>query len=186
MKPLPSRPAVFGSILLTMLLPFHRPLAAQIPQQTLEHSAPSPATGRSPLAGTWSLRAADEIRTDGTRAQSYGPNPRGILMVDDEGRYSLQIFRPDRPRFASGDKRRGTEDEYSAAVLGTSAHIGRVAVDSANGILIFSIELASFPNWDATEQRREYTLSGDELSYRVPASASGNGTVAISVWRRIH
>lgn len=139
----------------------------------------------SPLAGTWTLRAADEIRPDGTRAASYGPEPRGLLIIDADGRYSLQIFRVARRKFASGDKRRGTAEEYEDAALGMSSHIGRVAVDSASGLLVFRIELASFPNWDGTEQRRRYELSGNELSYQVPTSATGNGTIPISVWRRV-
>jgi len=32
---------------------------------------------------------------------------------------------------------------------------------------------------------REYTYSGGVLSYAVPASASGNGTIAYSVWRKV-
>jgi hypothetical protein len=136
------------------------------------------------LVGTWTLSAADEIRPDGTRVQSYGPNPQGMLFIDDGGRYSLQIFRPDRPKFASGDKRHGTAEEYEAAVLGMSSHVGHCALDPASGTLTFRIDLASYPNWEATEQKRTFQLSGDELSYRIPASAS-NGIVAISVWRRV-
>jgi Lipocalin-like domain len=143
------------------------------------------AASRSSLAGTWTLRAADEIRPDGTRAASYGPNPQGLLMIADDGRYSMQIFRPGRPRFETGDKKRGTPEEYQAAALGMSSHIGHVTLDPDHGLITFRIELASFPNWDATEQKREVQLTGDELSYRVPASATGNGTVAISVWRRV-
>lgn len=144
-----------------------------------------PAVPATPsLAGTWILRAADELHADGSRVPSYGPNPQGVLMIDAEGRYSLQIFRPERPKFASGDKKRGTPEEYEAAVLGGSTHIGRIVVDAANRVLIFHIDFASFPNWDQTEQKRQYRLAGDELSYQVPATAHGDGTVAISVWRR--
>ena len=32
---------------------------------------------------------------------------------------------------------------------------------------------------------REYDYSGNVLSYAVPASASGNGTIAYSVWRKV-
>jgi Lipocalin-like domain len=70
-------------------------------------------------------------------------------------------------------------------VLGTSTHVGRVDVDPANGVLVFHIELASFPNWEGTEQKRKYVMSGDELTYQVPTAASGNGTTPISVWRRV-
>jgi hypothetical protein len=148
-----------------------------------------PSTGLaqsvSPLAGTWTLVAADEIQPDGTTIRAYGPEPKGTLMVDAEGRYSLQIFRTGRPRFASGDKRKGTAEEYQAAVLGMSSHIGRCAIDSVANTLVFRIEVAAYPNWDGTEQRRQFTLSGDTLSYQVPKQATGNGTIPISIWRRV-
>jgi hypothetical protein len=44
----------------------------------------------------------------------------------------------------------------------------------------FRIESASLPNWEETEQKRTFELSGDELSYRVPALPDGN--IQISVW----
>jgi len=135
------------------------------------------------LAGTWSLVAADDLRPDGTRHPAYGANPRGLLVLTPDGRYSLQLFRSDRPRFASGDKKKGTPAEYEAAVLGMSSHVGRYAVDTATRTLTFRIELASFPNWEGTEQKRPFELSGDELSYRVVATP--DGTIPISVWRRV-
>jgi hypothetical protein len=145
-----------------------------------------PAAPEPSLAGTWVLRAAEQIRPDGTRVTdpSYGPGAQGLLMIDGEGRYSLQIFKPGRPKFASGDKHRGTPEEYEAAVLGMSSHVGRLVVDAANQMLIFQIEFASYPNWEQTEQKRKFQLSGDELNYQVPASAGSNGIIAVSVWRR--
>lgn len=44
-----------------------------------------------PLAGTWTLVAADKELSDGTRARDYGTAPTGMLMIDAECRYSLQI-----------------------------------------------------------------------------------------------
>jgi hypothetical protein len=140
---------------------------------------------RFALAGTWTLTAADEIRPDGTRQQPYGPNPQGLLVIDDDGRYSLQIFRPDRTRFTSGDKRKGTPQEYEAAILGMSSHIGRCSIDPASGTLIFRIERASYPNWDGTEQKRKYHLTSEELTYEIPAGATGDGTIPRSSWRRV-
>lgn len=137
------------------------------------------------LAGTWVLTAADEIGADGIRKPSYGPEPRGVLIVDADGRYSLQVFRSGRRRFASGSKRRGTPEEYADAVLGMSSHVGHCYIDSQNGMLVFRIELASYPNWEGTEQLRSYTLTGDLLAYRIPAAATGDGIIAISEWRRV-
>jgi lipocalin-like protein len=144
--------------------------------------AGGPAGPAPSLAGTWTLSAADDLLPDGSRVKAYGESPQGLLVLTPEGRYSLQIFRSDRAKFASGNKRRGTAAEYEAAVLGMSSHVGRYAVDAANHTITFSIERASYPNWDGTEQKRPFELSGDEFSYRV--AATPDGVIPISVWRR--
>jgi len=136
------------------------------------------------LEGTWLMESAYEIRADGTRTTNYGEHPKGLLTVDAEGRYNLQIFRPDRPAFASGDKTRGTPEEYSRAVLGSSTHFGKLSIDPARRQLIFDVEAASFPNWEGKRQVRDYEYKDGLLTYAVPASASGNGTIAYSIWRR--
>jgi len=135
------------------------------------------------LAGTWTLVAAAVIHADGTRGRDYGAAPKGLLIIDPTGRYSLQIFKAERPRFAAADKAKGTPDEFEAAVLGSSTHFGTVSVDQAASTLTFKIENASFPNWEGTEQKRKFELDGDELSYRVPPRPDGN--TPISVWRRL-
>lgn len=143
------------------------------------------AEGESPLAGTWAMDSAYEVLADGRRVTNYGEHPLGLLIVDESGRYSLQIFRRDRPAFAAGDKTRGTPDEFRTAVLGSSTHFGRIRVDAAAKQLVFEIEGASFPNWEGRRQVRDYTLQDGLLRYAVPASASGNGTTAYSIWRRV-
>ncbi len=136
------------------------------------------------LAGTWTLLRAEILKPNGTIATdpAYGPDAKGLLIVDGTGRYSLQIFRPGRPAFASGDKTRGTAQEYQAALQGISTHTGRIVVDTVHHRLLFQIDHAAYPNWEQTEQKREYDFRGDELTYRVPPAAGG--TSAISVWRR--
>jgi len=137
------------------------------------------------LEGSWIMTSAYEVRADGTLTTNYGEHPNGLLMVDRNGRYSLQIFRAARPRFVTGDKARGTAEEYREATLGSSTHTGHLLVDSAQGKLIFKIETASFPNWEGTQQVREYTYKNGTLTYQVPAGASGNGTIAYSIWQRL-
>jgi hypothetical protein len=134
------------------------------------------------LAGTWTLVAADVLHADGIRTHDYGAAPKGLLMIDVSGRYSLQIFKAERPRFASGDKATGTPAEYETAVMGSSTHVGTISVDPAAGTLTFHIENASFPNWEGAQQQRHYELKDDVLTYRVPPRP--NGDTPISVWRR--
>lgn len=137
------------------------------------------------LEGSWEMASAYEILADGSRVTAYGEHPRGLMMIDAEGRYTVQIFRPDRPLFASGDKTRGTPEEYRAVALGSSTHFGRVRALPDGKTLVFSVESASWPNWEGKQQVREYSFRDGVLTYAVPASASGNGTVAWSVWRKL-
>jgi len=135
-----------------------------------------------PLAGTWTLTAADRITPAGVREHDYGAAPKGRLIVDAAGRYSLQIFKSERTGFASGDKKRGAAEEYADAALGSSTHYGTIAIDEAAHQLLFKIDGASFKNWEGTTQRRNYELKGDALSWKVPTAPDGN--TPISEWRR--
>jgi Lipocalin-like domain len=154
-------------------------LSCAAPRLLAQTSDRAPAAA---LVGTWVLTAADDLRPDGARVPAYGADPMGRLTLDAAGRYSVQIFRRGRLRFATGDKRRGSPDEYRDASLGMSSHFGRYVVDAANGTITFHIDAASFANWEGAAQTRPFELNGDELSWRVPAAA--DGTTPISVWRR--
>ena len=141
------------------------------------------ASPESPLRGTWTLIAADKILPGGERVRDYGKSPTGRLIVDAQGRYSLQIFKSERLRFASGDKASGSADEYASAALGSSTHYGTIVVDVPRHSLTFRIEGASFPNWEGTIQRREYTLDQGVLTYRVPPRP--DGSIPVSVWKKL-
>lgn len=136
-----------------------------------------------PLQGTWTLVAADKVLPDGQTTRDYGENPKGRLVVDGKGRYSLQIFKSERLRFASDNKADGSVDELRSAVTGSSTHYGVVTIDQQFGVLAFSIEGSSFPNWEGTTQKRRYKFDGAVLRYEVPPRP--DGSVPVSVWRRL-
>jgi hypothetical protein len=155
--------------------------ALAIPLMAAAPPSPQPLS----LPGTWVMEQAYEIRADGTRTTNYGEHPSGLMMIDASGRYSIQIFRPGRPNFASPVKAEGKPEEFREAVLGSSTHFGHVRMDAAKHRLLFDVEAASFPNWEGKRQVRDYSYVGGVLTYTVPASAAGNGTIAYSVWRKV-
>ncbi|WP_220137884.1 lipocalin-like domain-containing protein [Myxococcus llanfairpwllgwyngyllgogerychwyrndrobwllllantysiliogogogochensis] len=137
------------------------------------------------LVGSWTLVLVDNVLPDGKRVQLYGAEPQGLLMFDGRGRYSIQILRAGRARFASSDKNQGTPEENQATVRGTNSHFGRYSVNEVEHTVTFHIDHASFPNWEGTQQRRTFTLTGDELKYIVPApTTGGTGAVGEVKWRR--
>ena len=129
------------------------------------------------LAGTWMLVSAI-TEQDGNKTDTFGPNPKGILTVEANGRYVLVITRAGLPRVASNNRITATPEENKAIVGGSRT----ISVNAVDKTFTFKIETATFPNWDGTEQQRAFTVTGDELKYTV-AAASGGGTASL-VWKR--
>jgi hypothetical protein len=137
----------------------------------------------SSIVGTWALTGADKILPDRTRVSDFGASPHGLAIFTADGHYAVEIYRADRLKFSSGDKLKGTADEYKDASLGMSVHFGRYSIDPAKGTITFYIDRASFPNLDDTTQVRPYEMTGDELSWKVPARP--DGSIPLTVLRRI-
>jgi hypothetical protein len=133
------------------------------------------------LAGTWTL-VSSVTEQGGNKTDTYGPNPKGILMVDANGRYVITFARANLPKVASNNRTTATPEENKAIVQGSVAHFGTLSVNAADQTITFKIETSTFPNNDGTEQKRPFTVTGDELQWTVPA-ASGGGT-ATTVWKR--
>ena len=130
------------------------------------------------IAGTYTLVSFTNQQGDKT-TDTYGPNPKGVMMLDANGRYVVALMRPDLPKFASNNRSTGTAEEYKAVALGSFTHFGTYTV--ADNHIIFRLENTTFPNWDGQEQRRALTVTGDELKYAVASSLGGTSTL---VWRR--
>jgi hypothetical protein len=135
------------------------------------------------IVGTWVLTGAEKLLPDGTRVPDYGPNPHGLAIFTADGYYSVQIYRAERLKFSSGDKFKGTLEEYKDASLSTSVHFGRYSIDPVKHTITFKIDRSSIPNLDDTTAVRTYELKGGELSWRV--AARQDGSVPITTLRRV-
>ncbi len=136
-------------------------------------------TVKEQLVGTWSYVSADTVRPDGSREPMYGPNPKGLVIFDSNGRYALVNARSDLPKFASNNRMKSTPEENKAVVQGSIAHFGRYTVNEADGTITFYIEGSTFPNWNGIEQKRPFTLTGDQVKWTTPASGGGLGEVVL-------
>lgn len=115
------------------------------------------------LVGTWTLVSNDNVAPDGAKRQIFGPNPKGIMILDADGHYALIAVNPARPKFKGKTRLDGTPEENKAAIAGTVASFGTWSVDETTNTLITRIEGNLFPNDEGQEQRRLVTLAGDEL-----------------------
>lgn len=136
------------------------------------------------LVGTWKLTAADQILPGGGRVPDYGASPNGIAIFTADGHYVVEIFRSDRMKFVSGDRTKGTPEEYKSAMLTASCHFGTYTVDVAKGNIIFHTDNANYPNWDGTTRVSSFKLEGDMLTWHVPPRP--DGAIPVSVFSRVH
>jgi hypothetical protein len=140
------------------------------------------AQGAKSLVGTWTVVSSDTIDASGKKTPTFGPNPRGSLIFTSNGRYSLTLARTTLPKFAANNRLKGTAEENRTIIDGSLSHFGKYTVDDKDKSFTFHVETSTYPNWDATTQKRAFTVAGDQLKYVTPA-ASGGGSAEL-VWKR--
>jgi lipocalin-like protein len=127
---------------------------------------------RERFIGTWKLVSL----TSGEGANQtlpYGPNPKGTMMVDANGRFSITVVRSDLPKFSSNNRRSGTPEENQAIVQGSIAYFGTYSIDEATHVLTVNVEGSTFPNFTGGTQTRILSFDGDEVTYFNPTPSMG-------------
>jgi hypothetical protein len=139
-------------------------------------------TAKERLVGSWTLVSL----TAGEGADQslpYGPNPRGSMMVDPNGRFMITVVRSDLPNFASNNRMRGTPDENNSVVQGSIAYYGTYTIDEATRVITVNVEGSTFPNFIGGTQTRILSFDGDEVTYLNPTPSHG-GAPAKVTYRR--
>jgi hypothetical protein len=133
------------------------------------------------LAGPWKFVSSTSQRDDGSTA--WGPNPKGLLIFTNNGHFSLQIMRSDRPKYKSGTRQRASLIENQATTRGTLSYFGTYAVSELDHSVTFHIESSTYPNLSDTDQKRQITLSGDNLKVENLTPSRGTGPT-VQIWER--
>ena len=150
-----------------------------------------PATGavsqqgslKQQLVGAWTLVSIIATDKAGNKSDRRGPNPKGLLIFDASGRYSILTARADLPNFKVDNVNQGTAEENKAVMTGMIANVGTWSVDEATKTITTHVEAGSYPNLNGNTQTRVISaLTPDELRYTNGASVSG--TVDEATWRR--
>ena len=132
------------------------------------------------LIGTWAYVSSNAKLPDGSPL--WGSNPKGLFILTNDGHFSWQVFRSDRPKFAN--RLNATADEYKATMQGSLAYFGTYSVNEADKSVVFNTEGSTFPHSEGEQLKRIVTkLTADELVYSNPATTTGARVEA--VWKRI-
>lgn len=143
-----------------------------------------PMSLKERLVGTWIIVSVDNVRDDGSKAELFGPNPKGILIYTTDGHFTLVNMRGDLPKFAARNRDQGTPGENQAVVQGSIAYFGTWTVNEADKVITAKIEGSTYPNFvGGPDQKRLITsLTADELKFINPAASAG-GKLQL-VWKR--
>jgi len=135
------------------------------------------------LVGSWTLISV-QVDQEGQIMEPFGASPKGTLMFDRNGRFSIVINRSDLPKITSNNRMTGTEEENKAIVQGSIAYFGTYSVSEIDRLFIVHVEGGTFPNWVGTDQKRIFSITGDELKYTNSNRSAGAGTALVR-WKRL-
>jgi Lipocalin-like domain len=146
------------------------------------HAIGQPTPLKDNLVGTWKFVSSTSQRDDGSA--TWGHNPKGSLIFTENGRFSLQIMRSDRPKYKSNTRMRGSLIENQATTRGTLSYFGTYELSQPDRLLTLHIESSSFPNYNDTDQRRMITLNGNDLKLENPSPSRGRPPT-FQTWERV-
>ena len=134
------------------------------------------------LIGTWSLVSHEASRPDGSKFFPYGANPRGMAIFDARGHFIITVMRSDRPKYEKELPSLGSPEENKATAEGTMTYFGTYSISETDPTISIHIAASSFPNWNESDQKRDFVITGDQLI--LVARALPTGGRAVVTWRR--
>jgi hypothetical protein len=135
------------------------------------------------VQGSWTLVSV-YVEQDGKKIEPFGSQPRGVVTITPDGRFSYILLKANLPKVAADNRMKGTPEENQAIVQGSLAAYGTyTVVNEKEHAVKYHIEGSTFPNWDGQDQKRIWTVKGDELSVTNPTTTLGGG-VAHLIFKR--
>lgn len=115
------------------------------------------------LKGTWRLDSFTGTDEEGNVIDIMGDGAKGFICYSGDGWMSVQIIKPDRPRYDIPDVAGGSEEQTLAAARGLFAYAGRYTVDEENGIVYHHLEFSLIPNWIGSTQKRYINKESEKV-----------------------
>jgi Lipocalin-like domain len=135
------------------------------------------------VVGTWSLVSAWSSTDDGTKRESFGSSPSGVLTYGSDGRMMVLIANGGRKPL-SADRVGAPEKERAEAFSTFLSYGGRYSLKE--GKVVHHVEISSYPNWVGTDLVRTVAFEGDRITLTTPPiSVGGKMQSTELVWERL-
>jgi hypothetical protein len=106
------------------------------------------------VVGTWNIVSVEEVYPDGHKETPWGPNMKGAVSFDQNGKVLLMIIGADLPTPS------GKPQEAARMVV---AYFGTYSVDEGAKTITYTAERATIPAFDGLARKATVTVTGDEL-----------------------
>ena len=157
------------------------PAAPAVPAQAAPPAKPTVAApaAKPTLEGRWKMRAAEDLRADGTVARlPWGEHPVGSIVVE-RGACYVQIMSSDTPAFAPGAAA-ATEQMKATLLSSYIAYSGPCTLDEAEGSVTLKVDAAWQPNYVGTEQKRFFRFENGALLFGPAPGSIRAGTETLT------
>jgi hypothetical protein len=134
-------------------------------------------TANEHFKGTsWTLISGSFDRA-GKKVHLTAPRLQGFLMFDNNDHFLAAITR-------SGLSKTGSKPGQKETLQRSIASFGTYSINDADHTINVHIEGSTFPKWNGTDQKRLFTVAGDELKWTNSSPPGGAGTAQL-VWKRV-
>lgn len=136
------------------------------------------------LIGTYKLVCWENRDLSGEVTSPFGSDAQGVISYSADGHVFVHLMANGRKLHKSAEVLGGDPEEIKNSAITHLSYFGTFEVE-ANEV-VHSIEIASFPNWVETEQRREIEFIDDHLCLTAHGVQVGDQKVSAHlVWHKV-
>lgn len=132
---------------------------------------------------SWRL-ISGKVERGGKEVRLSAPRLQGFLMFDSQDHFLIVITRSGLSKNASDSGSTGALRDSKATLQKSVACFGTYLISDADHTIKAHIEGSTVPKWTGTDQKRQFTVTGDRLKWTNLASSGGTGTAEL-VWERV-
>jgi hypothetical protein len=135
------------------------------------------------VAGRWNLISA-YIDNHGARQDILGSRPAGMVIFTEDLHFIIVINNPDLPKFVSGDRLKGTPEEYKTAVTSSLGAYGTYTIDENGDFLEQHVLGSTFQNMNGTSRGRSELTEKVDGHRMIENLKIAEGISVNIVWQR--